>query len=339
MIAGLRPDDLRPGRDDPSAPRLRAELEVVERLGTESHLIFPVDAQKPAGEAAAAADEATEDERRDAARRRQPRALHRRRRGAAAASSRARRSSSSCRPDALHLFDPETARRFGERDPAARGPVGYEQACAVSGRRRRSVPGITGACTRSLAACARRMGGRALACSLTPRRRLAPYELGTRRSRRAPRAAARGSRAGARRTPHCCRGCRPSRRARYLDDEPARRPPVGPRRAVATSARWPGAARRPAVPPGEARAGRALLPRGGLLAAPAAQPLRRPRRPPVVRRTTFVTPTTVGLIDPCDDPSPARLRARLQRCARWTCRSGWRRSSPLGDSRSSASWT
>ncbi len=34
---------------------------MVERLGSESHVIFPVDAQRPRGEAAAAADEATED--------------------------------------------------------------------------------------------------------------------------------------------------------------------------------------------------------------------------------------------------------------------------------------
>ena len=61
VIAGVRPNDLKPG-DDPSAPRLRANLEVVERLGTASHLIFPVDAEKPAGEAAAVADEVTEGE-------------------------------------------------------------------------------------------------------------------------------------------------------------------------------------------------------------------------------------------------------------------------------------
>jgi multiple sugar transport system ATP-binding protein len=63
VIAGVRPTDLRPARpdDDAGAPRLRAQLEVVERLGAESHVIFPVDAQKPAGEAALAADEATED--------------------------------------------------------------------------------------------------------------------------------------------------------------------------------------------------------------------------------------------------------------------------------------
>ena len=63
VIAGVRPTDLKPAAEDtdPQLPRLRAELEVVERLGTESHLIFPVDAPKPAGETAAAAQEATED--------------------------------------------------------------------------------------------------------------------------------------------------------------------------------------------------------------------------------------------------------------------------------------
>jgi multiple sugar transport system ATP-binding protein len=62
VIAGIRPTDLRPaGADDDSrAPRLRAELEVVERLGSESHVIFPVEAEKLAGEAAAAAEQATE---------------------------------------------------------------------------------------------------------------------------------------------------------------------------------------------------------------------------------------------------------------------------------------
>jgi multiple sugar transport system ATP-binding protein len=63
VIAGIRPQDLRPAgpEDDPGAPRLRAELEVVERLGAESHVIFAVDAQRPTGAAAAAADEATEE--------------------------------------------------------------------------------------------------------------------------------------------------------------------------------------------------------------------------------------------------------------------------------------
>jgi multiple sugar transport system ATP-binding protein len=63
VIAGVRPADLLlAGPDaDPGVPRLRAELEVVERLGTEAHAIFAVDAARLSGEAAAAADEATED--------------------------------------------------------------------------------------------------------------------------------------------------------------------------------------------------------------------------------------------------------------------------------------
>ena len=63
VIVGIRPQDLRPAEaaDGADAPRLRAELEVVERLGAESHVIFAVDAEKPTGEAAIAADEATEE--------------------------------------------------------------------------------------------------------------------------------------------------------------------------------------------------------------------------------------------------------------------------------------
>jgi multiple sugar transport system ATP-binding protein len=106
VIAGVRPTELKP--DGASGlPRLRAELEVVERLGTESHLIFPVDAPKLSGAAAAAADEATEES--DAT--------------LLAADSRARFTARvegrrrftpgevvefTVPPDALHLFDPET---------------------------------------------------------------------------------------------------------------------------------------------------------------------------------------------------------------------------------------
>jgi multiple sugar transport system ATP-binding protein len=59
VIAGLRPVDLPlagPGTD-PALPRLAATLEVVERLGAESHVIFEVDAPPLKGEAALAADE------------------------------------------------------------------------------------------------------------------------------------------------------------------------------------------------------------------------------------------------------------------------------------------
>jgi multiple sugar transport system ATP-binding protein len=61
VIAGIRPTDLA-AEPEGDGPRLRAQLEVVERLGSESHLIFPVDAAKPSGEAAAATVEANEND-------------------------------------------------------------------------------------------------------------------------------------------------------------------------------------------------------------------------------------------------------------------------------------
>ena len=106
VIAGVRPSDLTAvGPDtDPGLPRLRAELEVVERLGSESHVIFPVDAPRLAGAAAAAADEATEmseatllaeDRVRFTAR------VEGRRRF-----EHGETVEFALRPDALHLFDP-----------------------------------------------------------------------------------------------------------------------------------------------------------------------------------------------------------------------------------------
>ncbi len=109
VIAGIRPTDLRPASDDDDsrAPRLRAELEVVERLGAESHVIFPVDSEKPAGEAAAAAEQATEDS--DA----RLLAGDNRARFTAAIPGRRRFSHGEVvellvPPEALHLFDPAT---------------------------------------------------------------------------------------------------------------------------------------------------------------------------------------------------------------------------------------
>ena len=88
-------------------PRLTAELEVVERLGTESHLIFPVDAARPEGEAAAATDEALEDK--DAT----LLAADDRARFTARVEGRRRFSPGdtvafAVPPDAVHLFDPAT---------------------------------------------------------------------------------------------------------------------------------------------------------------------------------------------------------------------------------------
>jgi multiple sugar transport system ATP-binding protein len=106
VIAGVRPTDLKPD-GDPALPRLRAELEVVERLGTESHLIFAVDAPKLAGTAAAAADEATEES--DAT----LLAADNRARFTARIEGRRRFAHGEAveftvPPDAVHLFDPET---------------------------------------------------------------------------------------------------------------------------------------------------------------------------------------------------------------------------------------
>jgi multiple sugar transport system ATP-binding protein len=109
VVAGIRPTDLRPAgsEDAADAPRLRAELEVVERLGSESHVIFPVDAERPAGEAAAAAEQATEDS--DAV----LLAGDNRARFTAAIPGRRRFSHGEqvellVPPEAVHLFDPES---------------------------------------------------------------------------------------------------------------------------------------------------------------------------------------------------------------------------------------
>jgi len=63
VIAGVRPTDfsLAGPHADPSLPRMKVTLEVVERLGAESHVIFEVDAPRLAGAVAVAADEAAED--------------------------------------------------------------------------------------------------------------------------------------------------------------------------------------------------------------------------------------------------------------------------------------
>jgi multiple sugar transport system ATP-binding protein len=109
VIAGLRPQDLRPAgsEDAADAPRLRAELEVVERLGAESHVIFAVDAEKPTGDAAVAADEATEDSEATLL------AADNRARFTAAIPGRRKFAHGEVvelvvPPEAVHLFDPET---------------------------------------------------------------------------------------------------------------------------------------------------------------------------------------------------------------------------------------
>jgi multiple sugar transport system ATP-binding protein len=109
VIAGLRPTDLPLAgpATDPQLPRLAATLEVVERLGAESHVIFEVDAPPLKGEAALAADEtiAEGDETLLAGTRRArftARVDGRRRLSAG------ERVELAVDPAALHLFDPES---------------------------------------------------------------------------------------------------------------------------------------------------------------------------------------------------------------------------------------
>ena len=87
VIAGVRPADLLlAGPDvDPALPRLRATLEVVERLGSESHVIFPVEAPGADRRGGRRRGRGDRGGRRDAPRRRHPHALHGAGRGAAAA--------------------------------------------------------------------------------------------------------------------------------------------------------------------------------------------------------------------------------------------------------------
>jgi multiple sugar transport system ATP-binding protein len=114
VIAGVRPTDLAlagPGTD-PGMPRLRARLEVVERLGAESHVIFEVDAPRLRGEAAIAADEAIaegdETLLADAHRARFTARIEGRRRLAPGETVEL-----TVDPEALHLFDPETGEALG----------------------------------------------------------------------------------------------------------------------------------------------------------------------------------------------------------------------------------
>jgi multiple sugar transport system ATP-binding protein len=109
VIAGVRPTDLDPVEPgtDPGLPRLRGTLEVVERLGAESHVIFPVDAPRLSGAAAAAADGATsESDATVLATDQRARFVARveRRHGLAQGAV----VEFAIRPDALHVFDAQT---------------------------------------------------------------------------------------------------------------------------------------------------------------------------------------------------------------------------------------
>jgi len=64
VILGIRPTDFdHAATADPDLPRMRVRAEVVEDLGAETHVVFPIDAPRVSAEAVRAATEAaTEDE-------------------------------------------------------------------------------------------------------------------------------------------------------------------------------------------------------------------------------------------------------------------------------------
>jgi multiple sugar transport system ATP-binding protein len=63
VILGIRPTDFEAAgpATDPALPRMRAKVDVVEKLGSESHLIFAVDAPRISAEAVRAAQESDDD--------------------------------------------------------------------------------------------------------------------------------------------------------------------------------------------------------------------------------------------------------------------------------------
>ncbi len=99
VIVGIRPTDFaaRRGRPIRRFPRLTVRAEVVEDLGSETHVIFPVDAPRVIAEAVRAAVEDGR-RRRSALRRRPARAVHRPHRRRASRSPREAASSSRSTP-------------------------------------------------------------------------------------------------------------------------------------------------------------------------------------------------------------------------------------------------
>ena len=63
VILGIRPTDFDHGATaDPELPRIRVHADVVEDLGSESHVVFTIEAQRVSAEAVRAATEAATDE-------------------------------------------------------------------------------------------------------------------------------------------------------------------------------------------------------------------------------------------------------------------------------------
>ena len=124
VIAGLRPSDLElPGPwSEPSWPRLRVEVQVVEGLGSESNVIFAVDAPRVDTEAtrAAAEAQASDDDQLLAE---DDRSLFTARLAGRPAVSPGQEIELAVRAERLYFFDPESGESLTPAGDRARAPA------------------------------------------------------------------------------------------------------------------------------------------------------------------------------------------------------------------------
>jgi multiple sugar transport system ATP-binding protein len=122
VIVGLRPSDLELPGADPSLPRIEVEALVVERLGSESNVIFPVDAARVDSEAARAAVEArsADDEQLLAE---DDRAQFTARLAGRPPIAPGQRVELAVRTEAMYFFDPDSGATLAAAPHGARAPV------------------------------------------------------------------------------------------------------------------------------------------------------------------------------------------------------------------------
>jgi multiple sugar transport system ATP-binding protein len=121
VILGIRPSDFDEANGaDPALPRIRVHADVVEELGAESHVIFPVDAPRVVTDATrAAADVQGDDDATLLADDQRPRFCARVDGRSSVAVG--REVELAVATDRLHFFDPETGATLGDRALAAAG--------------------------------------------------------------------------------------------------------------------------------------------------------------------------------------------------------------------------
>jgi multiple sugar transport system ATP-binding protein len=122
VIVGLRPSDLELPGAEPSLPRMEVEALVVERLGSESNVIFPMDAPRVDSEAIRAAAEAraADDEQLLAE---DDRAQFTARLAGRPPIAPGQRLELAVRTDRLYFFDPESGATLAAVHDAARASV------------------------------------------------------------------------------------------------------------------------------------------------------------------------------------------------------------------------